>query len=37
MAKVMLRDNGEGKILFYVGPKNLPDEVDAKIVSRGDD
>ena len=73
MAKVMLRDNGEGKILFYVakkdmeeiicglefdseekwggnvnltngdvwyikpGPKNLPDEVDAKIISRGDD
>ena len=71
MAKVMLRDNGEGKILFYVakkdmeeiieslefdseekwggnvsltngdvwyikpGPKKLPDEVDAKIVSRG--
>lgn len=73
MAKVMLRDNGEGKILFYVakkdmeeiisdlefdtdekwggnvsltngdvwfikpGPKKLPDEVDAKIVSRGED
>jgi len=73
MAKVMLRDNGDGKILFYVakkdmeeiicglefdseekwggnvnltngdvwyiapGPKKLPDEVDAKIVSRGED
>ncbi len=72
MAKVMLRDNGEGKILFYVAkkdmeeiiesvefdtdekwggninltngdvwfikpaPKKLPDEVDAKIISRGD-
>lgn len=73
MAKVMLRENDEGKILFYVakkdmeeiiselefdteekwggnvnltngdvwyikpGPKKLPDEVDAKIVTRGDD
>jgi nitrogen fixation protein NifT len=73
MAKVMLRENDEGKILFYVakkdmeeiinsvefdteekwggnvnltngdvwfikpGPKKLPDEVDAKIVSRGED
>ena len=73
MAKVMLRENDEGKILFYVakkdmeeiicglefdsdekwggnvnltngdvwyiapGPKKLPDEVDAKIISRGDD
>lgn len=73
MAKVMLRDNGSGKILFYVakkdmeeiieslefdtdeqwggnvslsngdvwhikpGPKSLPAEIDAKIVSRGDD
>jgi len=73
MAKVMLRDNGEGKILFYVakkdmeeiiselefdtdekwggnvsltngdvwyikpGPKELPAEVDAKIVTRGED
>jgi nitrogen fixation protein NifT len=73
MAKVMLRDNGEGKILFYVAKKDmeeiieslefdseekwggnvnltngdvwyiapmvktLPNEVNAKIVSRGDD
>ena len=73
MAKVMLRENDEGKVLFYVakkdmeeiiedlefdsddkwggnvnltngdiwyiqpGPKKLPDEVTAKIVSRGDD
>jgi len=73
MAKVMLRENDEGKILFYVakkdmeeiiaslefdtdeewggnvnltngdvwyikpGPKQLPNEVDAKIISRGDD
>ena len=73
MAKVMLRENDEGKVLFYVakkdmeeiisslefdteekwggnvnltngdvwfikpGPKKLPDEVDAKIISRGDD
>jgi nitrogen fixation protein NifT len=73
MAKVMLRENDEGKVLFYVakkdmeeiiedlefdsddkwggnvnltngdvwyiqpGPKKLPDEVNAKIVSRGDD
>lgn len=72
MAKVMLRDNEDGQILFYVakkdmeeiieslefdseekwggnvnltngdvwyikpGPKKLPDEVDAKIVTRGD-
>jgi nitrogen fixation protein NifT len=72
MAKVMLRENGEGKVLFYVAkkdmeeiieslefdsdekwggnvnltngdvwfikpaPKKLPDEVDAKIVSRGE-
>ncbi|MDD3591146.1 MAG: putative nitrogen fixation protein NifT [Sulfurovum sp.] len=73
MAKVMLRENDEGKVLFYVakkdmeeiiaslefdsdekwggnitltngdvwfispGPKNLPDEVNAKMISRGDD
>jgi nitrogen fixation protein NifT len=73
MAKVMLRQNDEGKVLFYVakkdmeeiidslefdteeewggnvnltngdvwyikpGPKKLPNEVDAKIVSRGED
>ncbi|MDM5270820.1 putative nitrogen fixation protein NifT [Sulfurovum sp. zt1-1] len=73
MAKVMLRENDEGKILFYVakkdmeeiisglefdsdekwggnvnltngdvwfiepGPKDLPNEVNAKIISRGDD
>ena len=73
MAKVMLRENDEGKVLFYVakkdmeeiieslefdsdekwggnvnltngdvwyiepGPKKLPDEVNAKIVSRGED
>jgi nitrogen fixation protein NifT len=73
MAKVMLRDNGEGKVLFYVAKKDmeeiieslefdseekwggnvnltngdvwyiepmaktLPNEVNAKIVSRGDD
>ena len=73
MAKVMLRENDEGKVLFYVakkdmeeiieslefdteekwggnvnltngdvwfivpGPKKLPDEVNAKIVTRGDD
>ncbi|MDD2567487.1 MAG: putative nitrogen fixation protein NifT [Thiovulaceae bacterium] len=72
MAKVMLRENDEGKILFYVAkkdmeeiieslefdteakwggevnltngdvwfiepqPKKLPDEVNAKIISRGD-
>ena len=72
MAKVMLRENDEGKVLFYVakkdmeeiieslefdseekwggnvnltngdvwfikpGVKKLPDEVDAKIVTRGD-
>jgi len=72
MAKVMLRENDEGKVLFYVakkdmeeiieslefdseekwggnvnltngdvwfikpGAKKLPDEVDAKIVTRGD-
>ena len=69
----MLRENDEGKVLFYVakkdmeeiietlefdsdekwggnvnltngdvwfiqpGPKNLPDEVNAKIITRGDD
>lgn len=73
MAKVMLRENDEGKILFYVAKKDmeeiieglefdtdekwggevsltngdiwfikpdakkLPNEVDAKIISRGDD
>ncbi|WP_345991761.1 putative nitrogen fixation protein NifT [Sulfurimonas sp. HSL-1716] len=73
MAKVMLRENDEGKVLFYVAKKDmeeiietlefdtdekwggevnltngdvwfikpdvkkLPNEVDAKIVSRGDD
>ena len=73
MAKVMLRENEEGKVLFYVakkdmeeiisslefdseekwggnvnltngdvwfiepGPKDLPNEVNAKIISRGDD
>lgn len=73
MAKVMLRENEEGKVLFYVakkdmeeiieslefdsdekwggnvnltngdvwfiepGPKKLPDEVNAKIVTRGED
>lgn len=73
MAKVMLRENEAGKVLFYVakkdmeeiieslefesdekwggnvnltngdvwfippGPKKLPDEVNAKIVSRRDD
>jgi nitrogen fixation protein NifT len=71
MAKVMLRENDEGKVLFYVakkdmeeiietvefdsaekwggevtltngdiwlippGPKKLPEEVNAKIISRG--
>jgi nitrogen fixation protein NifT len=73
MAKVMLRDNGEGQVLFYVAkkdmeeiietlefdsdekwggnvnltngdvwfiepaPKKLPNEVNAKIVTRGED
>ncbi|MDX1294924.1 MAG: putative nitrogen fixation protein NifT [Sulfurimonadaceae bacterium] len=73
MAKVMLRENDEGKVLFYVAKKdmeeiieslefdtdekwggnvnltngdvwyiepaakNLPDEVNAKIITRGDD
>ncbi|KIM11620.1 MAG: hypothetical protein KU37_05350 [Sulfuricurvum sp. PC08-66] len=73
MAKVMLRENDAGKVLFYVAkkdmeeiieslefdteekwggnvnltngdvwfiapaPKKLPNEIDAKIVSRGDD
>lgn len=72
MAKVMLRENDEGRVLFYVAkkdmeeiieglefdteekwggkvdltngdvwfiepaPKNLPNEVNAKIISRGD-
>lgn len=73
MAKVMLRENDNGQVLFYVAkkdmeeiieslefdtdekwggnvnltngdvwfidpaPKNLPDEVNAKIITRGDD
>jgi nitrogen fixation protein NifT len=73
MAKVMLRENDEGKVLFYVakkdmeeiietlefdsdekwggnvnltngdvwfiqpGPKKLPDEVNAKIITRGEE